>query len=203
MFLKKNKYILKSKKTRIEKSVRIVPRNNTKVIIGKYSSINGPDTHIMSFFNDIVIGNYTSIAMGVKILDYNHRVLSLSNSRIQKLMNINNISDYNTKGPIIIGNDVWVGMDCNILSGVTLGDGCIISSNSTVTKNVEPYSIVGGSPARVLKMRFSSDIIKILQKIKWWNYDINELIPHQNIFKKDKLSIMDVKLLESKLKSNL
>ena len=203
MFLKKNKYILKSKKTRIEKSVRIVPRNNTKVIIGKYSSINGPDTHIMSFFNDIVIGNYTSIAMGVKILDYNHRVLSLSTSRIQKLMNINNISDYNTKGPIIIGDDVWIGMDCNILSGVTLGDGCIVSSNSTVTKNVEPYSIVGGSPARVLKMRFSSDIIQILQKIKWWNYDIDELIPHQNIFKKDKLNMIDVKLLESKLKSNL
>jgi virginiamycin A acetyltransferase len=157
----------------------------------------------MSFFNDIIIGNYTSIAMGVKILDYNHRVSSISTSRIQKLMNIDLKSDYNSKGQIVIGNDVWIGMDCNILSGVTLGNGCVISSNSTVTKNVEPYSIVGGSPARVLKMRFSEDIIEILQKIQWWNYDLDELIPYQNIFRKDKLSLEDVKLLQVELRNNL
>ena len=201
MFYIKRKNILASSSARVEKTVRLIPRNNTKIIIGKYSSINGPNTHILSFFNDVVIGNYTSIAMGVKILDYNHKVTSISTSRIQKLMNINSEADYNSKGPIIIGNDVWVGMDCIVLSGVTLGNGCIVSANSTVTKNVEPYSIVGGSPARVLKMRFSKDIIEKLEQIEWWKLDVDALLPYQRIFSKDKLSIEDLMLLESQLKS--
>jgi virginiamycin A acetyltransferase len=202
-FFYKNRSIVKSKTSRIEKNVILAPRNNTRIVIGEHSSINGPNTHILSYFNDIIIGNYCSIAMGVKIIEYNHRHSSLSTSRILKLMENDLKSDYKSKGSIIIGSDVWIGMDCHILSGVKIGDGAVISSNSTVTKDIPAFSIVGGSPARVLKMRYSEDIIEILQKIQWWNYGLDELIPYQNIFRKDKLSLEDVKLLQLDLRNNL
>lgn len=74
-----------------------------------------------------------------------------------------------------IGNDVWIGSNVNILQGLTIGDGAIIGANSLVTKDVPPYAIVGGNPARIIKMRFSDDDIKFLSEIKWWNWDIERI----------------------------
>ena len=191
-FFYKSKSIVRSKTSRIEKNVILAPRNNTRIVIGEYSSINGPNTHILSYFNDIFIGNYCSIAMGVKILDYNHRHTSLSTSRILKLIDNDLKSDYKSKGPIVIGSDVWIGMDSHILSGVKIGDGAVISSNSTVTKDVPAYSIVGGSPAKIIKMRFDENIIIELNKSKWWEKDLDQLKKFKGLFKKDKLKIEDI-----------
>lgn len=85
-----------------------------------------------------------------------------------------------SKGDIIIGNDVWIGMDAKILSGVTIGDGAVIATNSLVTKDVEPYTIVGGNPAKEIKKRFSEDIISKFIEMKWWNWSyekIEKVIP--------------------------
>jgi acetyltransferase-like isoleucine patch superfamily enzyme len=73
-----------------------------------------------------------------------------------------------TKGDIVVGNDVWIASGATILSGVTIGDGAVIGCNALVTENVEPYSIVGGVPARHIKYRFSEDRIEKLKTIKWW-----------------------------------
>jgi virginiamycin A acetyltransferase len=78
---------------------------------------------------------------------------------------------YPKKGDIQIGNDVWIGYNATIMAGVTIGDGAIIATNSTVIKNVEPYSIVGGNPATEIKKRFSDYTINKLLKIKWWNWN--------------------------------
>lgn len=80
-----------------------------------------------------------------------------------------------SNGNVIIGNDVWIGNDAKIMSGVSIGDGSIIAANACVTKNVEPYTIVGGVPAKKIRKRFSDDIIEKLLEIKWWDWD-DELI---------------------------
>lgn len=86
----------------------------------------------------------------------------------------------NTKGNIVVGNDVWIGESVTIMSGVTVGDGAVIAANSHVFKDVEPYSYVGGNPAKFIKYRFSQEIIKEMLELQWWNYPdpvINWLLP--------------------------
>ena len=75
-----------------------------------------------------------------------------------------------SKGPVKIGNDIWIGSNVRIMSGVTIGDGAVIANNSHVVKDVAPYSIVGGNPARFIRYRFTEAQIKSLLEIKWWNW---------------------------------
>ncbi len=82
---------------------------------------------------------------------------------------------YPTKGNIVVGNDVWIGYNATIMAGVTIGDGAIIGTNSVVTKDDEPYAIVGGNPAKTIKKRFSEDEIKDLLEIKWWDWEIEKI----------------------------
>ncbi len=85
------------------------------------------------------------------------------------------------KGDIVVGNDVWIANGAKILSGVTIGDGAIVGANALVTRDVEPYSIVGGVPARHIRYRFSPEQIEILQEMKWWDAPdekIVEIIPY-------------------------
>ncbi len=122
----------------------------------------------------LTVGNFCSIAAHVKIyLGGNHRtdwVTTYPFGHInQKIFNkFDGKGHPATKGDVNIGNDVWIGENAVILSGVTIGDGAIIANNSHVVKNVEPYSIVGGNPAKHIKYRFTEDQIKNLLEIKWW-----------------------------------
>ena len=77
-----------------------------------------------------------------------------------------------SKGNVIIGNDVWIGTHTTIHSGVTIGDGAVIASNSVITRDVEPYSIVGGNPAKHIKYRFDKDIIDKMLEYKWWDMEV-------------------------------
>ncbi len=82
---------------------------------------------------------------------------------------------YPYKGDTIIGNDVWIGHNVTIMPGIQIGDGSIIATNATVAKNVEPYSVVGGNPAKLIKKRFSEEHIKWLLDAKWWDWDIEKI----------------------------
>ena len=84
--------------------------------------------------------------------------------------------------PITIGNGVWIGMRCLILDGVTIGDGAIVAAGAVVTKDVPPYAIVGGVPAKVLKYRFAPEVIERLLEIKWWNLPDEEITRVRDIF---------------------
>ena len=77
---------------------------------------------------------------------------------------------WDNRGDIVIGNDVWIGYEAVILSGVTIGDGAIIGTRAVVTKDVPPYTIVGGVPAKPIRKRFDEKVIEVLLKIKWWDW---------------------------------
>ena len=85
------------------------------------------------------------------------------------------------KGNTIIGNDVWLGNSVTIMPGVQIGDGSIIAANTVVTKNVEPYSIVGGNPSKLIKKRFDLDVIEKLVQLKWWDWPIEKITHNLNI----------------------
>jgi len=85
---------------------------------------------------------------------------------------------YPSKGNTTIGNDVWIGYGATIMPGVTVGDGAIIATKSVVTKDVEPYAIVGGNPAQMIRKRFSEDFIAELLALSWWNWPIEKITKH-------------------------
>lgn len=127
------------------------------------------------------IGKFCSIAEDVKIfLGGNHRADWLSTYPFNKIHSFNdvagNISGHPlSKGDVIIGNDVWIGFGALILSGVKIGNGAIIGAHALVTKDVEPYEIVGGNPAKHIKFRFSHEVIEKLNAIEWWNRDETQI----------------------------
>lgn len=103
-------------------------------------------------------------------------------------------SSYSLKGDTVVGNDVWIGYNAVIMPGVHIGDGSIISTNSTVVKDVEPYSIVGGNPTREIRKRFSPEQIKELLEICWWNWDIEKIT--RNVQLLTALDIEQLKIAE-------
>lgn len=123
------------------------------------------------------IGKFCSIAGGVTFIAGNHRIDTVTTYPFTTLKRYwpsarrDPIHDHSTNGNIIIGNDVWIGEGVTINSGVNIGDGAVIATNSVVTKDVEPYAVVGGCPAKKIKMRHSKDVIASLLEIKWWNWD--------------------------------
>jgi len=156
------------------------------MIKGKYSY---GEPEISCKFNnntDIICGKFCSIASKVSVyLGGNHRTDWVTTypfgSIYHEVFNTFNGEGHPaTKGNIVIGNDVWIADNVVIMSGVNIGDGAVIANNSHVVKDVEPYSIVGGNPAKLIKYRFSSKQIKNLLKIKWWDWNdekINKNIP--------------------------
>lgn len=89
---------------------------------------------------------------------------------------------FETHERVTIGNDVWIGSNVYIRNGISIGDGCVIAAGAVVTKDVAPYAIVGGVPARLIKYRFSENIIKELLRIKWWNWSDEMLQEKQKYF---------------------
>lgn len=125
----------------------------------------------------LIIGKFCSIACGAKFLfnSANHSLKSLSTYPFPIFYDIWNLESrkvtdaWDNKGDIVIGNDVWIGFEAVILSGVSIGDGAIIGARALVTKDVPPYAIVGGVPAHIIRKRFTDSTIEKLLKIKWWN----------------------------------
>lgn len=126
----------------------------------------------------LMIGRYCSIACGAKFLftSANHTLKSLSTYTFPIFFEEWGLdkkqvaSAWDHKGDIVIGNDVWIGYEAVILSGVHIGDGAIIGARAVVTKDVPPYTIVGGVPAKEIRKRFDGETIAKLQQIRWWDW---------------------------------
>lgn len=126
----------------------------------------------------LIIGKFCSIACGAKFVftSANHTMKSLSNYTFPIFfeewgLDVKDItSAWDNKGNIVIGNDVWIGYEAVIMQGVTIGDGAIIGTRAVVTKDVPPYAIVGGVPAKEIRRKFDDNTISELLRLKWWNW---------------------------------
>ncbi len=133
----------------------------------------------------LVIGKFCSIACGAKFLfnSANHTLSSLSTYPFPLFFEEWNLEKkavtqaWDNKGDIIVGNDVWIGYETVILAGVHIGDGAVIGTRAVVTKDVPPYTIVGGVPAKPIKKRFPEKTISMLLDMQWWNWS-NDKIAH-------------------------
>ena len=127
----------------------------------------------------LMIGNFCSIDCGAKFLftSGNHSLKSLSDYAFPIFfdewgLDAKNIRDaWDNKGDTVIGNDVWIGYEAVIMSGVTVGDGAIIGTRAVVTKDVPPYTIVGGVPAKPIRRRFDDATVDKLETLRWWDWD--------------------------------
>lgn len=164
---------------------------NPNIIVGDYTYYDDFENvenfeknvkYLFDFVGDkLIIGKFCMIASDVKFImnGANHMTDSLSTYPFaifgKGWENAMEGKAYPKKGNITIGNDVWIGYNATIMAGVTIGDGAIIATNSTVIKDVEPYSVVGGNPAKEIKKRFSKEVITKLLKLQWWNWDIQKI----------------------------
>lgn len=157
-----------------------------------YGSYIGADSRIFG-----KVGRFCSIAGNVKVIGGKHPSNTFVSThpaffsllkqngetfvQTQKFKE-NAFADEKNKFPVVIGNDVWIGEGVSILPGVKIGDGAIIAAGATVTKDVEPYSVVGGVPAKLIKKRFTEEEIEFLISFKWWERPIDWIKQNADLF---------------------
>jgi virginiamycin A acetyltransferase len=172
----------------IEGVTRVVYLKNIikspQVIVGEYTYYDDPEDvynfeknihYLYDFMQDkLVIGKFCQIATGVRFImnGANHAMEGVSTYPFKVFgkswgnVSMNAIS----KGDTIVGHDVWIGNSATLMPGITVGDGAIIGTNSLVTKDVAPYSIVGGNPAKIIRKRFADETIEFLLTLQWWHW---------------------------------
>ena len=152
------------------------------VEIGHHTSLWGPGIFMISRINGIKIGKYCSIARYVSIQEDYHNPDRVTTYFLERNLLDQPLRDNAmiSKGKITIGNDVWVGAGAQILSGVTIGDGAIVGAGAIVTKDIPPYAIAGGNPAKVIKFRFDQSKIDELMELAWWDWSTEKIKENQD-----------------------
>ena len=186
-----------------EKEIFVKPTvTNPNIIVGDFTYIADSEfeSHVTHFYpwskDKLIIGKFCQIASGVEFMmnDANHQMNAVSTFPFYTLegweMDAPDSTDMPFKGDTVIGNDVWIGQNAVILPGVHIGDGAIIGANSVVGSDVDPYTIVVGNPAKLLRKRFDTELIELLLRFKWWDKsidEINKLIPFLTYSELDKV----------------
>ncbi len=179
---------------------------NPNIIVGDYTyyddfeDVHNFEKNVKYHFDftgdKLVIGKFCMIASDVKFIMNGANHLNDSISAYPFAIFGNGWEgamegrSYPNKGDLVIGNDVWIGYNATLMAGITVHDGAIIAANSTVTKDVEPYAIVGGNPAAVIRKRFSVEKIRELLAIKWWDWDIEKITRNVNILTGSDISML-------------
>jgi virginiamycin A acetyltransferase len=161
---------------------------NKNIIVGDFTYFSDVDfekhvTHFYEFYDDkLIIGKFCQIASGVKFImnGANHQMNCVSTFSFYIFEKWNekapSLDKLPLKGDTVIGNDVWIGQNSVILPGVKIGDGAIIGMESVVGSDVEPYTIVAGNPARMIRRRFDEELTGLMLNLKWWNLPIGEIM---------------------------
>lgn len=171
-----------------EKEIYVKPAiKNPNIIVGDFTYIADSEfeshiTHHYDFNGDkLIIGKFCQLAAGVEFMmnGANHQMNAVSTFPFYTLYGWNMkppaASDMPLKGDTVIGNDVWIGQNAVILPGVNIGDGAIIGANSVVSRDVPPYTVAAGNPAREIRKRFDDEMIKLLLLWRWWDKPIEEI----------------------------
>ena len=162
---------------------------NPNIIVGDYTYYDDPNDPMnfeekvlyhFDFIGDkLMIGKFTQIAAGIKFImnGANHYLGGYSSFPFILFKSYWPDVPFtdNSKGDTIIGNDVWIGNSVTIMPGVKIGDGAVIGTGSIVTKDVEPYAIVAGNPAKLIRRRFDDETIEFLLELQWWNWPIEKI----------------------------
>lgn len=140
-------------------------------------------------FENLKIGRFCSLGNNITILiNRNHNIKNITTHRLNVKYNNKDVAgSLKYKGDIVIDNDVWVGNNVTLLPNIHIGDGAVIGTSAVVTKDIPPYAIVGGNPAKVLKYRFSKKQIKKLLKIKWWDWPLYQIYDNIELFETDNI----------------
>jgi virginiamycin A acetyltransferase len=183
---------------------------NPNIVVGDFTYFADTDfeshvTHHYDFIGDkLIIGKFCQIAAGVEFVmnGANHQMNATTTYPFYIFgtweQNAPAQRDLPLKGDTVVGNDVWIGQNATILPGVHIGDGAIIGANSVVGSDVEPYTIVAGNPAKLIRKRFDEELTELLLQFKWWDKsidEINELLPI--------LTCSDLEKIKAEIKSRL
>lgn len=164
-------------------------------------------THHYDFIGDkLIIGKFCAIASGIEfIMNGSNHVMSGVTTYPFNIMGNGwekaapAISDLPLKGDTHVGHDVWFGQNVTVLPGITIGNGAIIGANSVITRDVPPYTIVGGNPAKPIKQRFTPEIIKALEQLAWWDQDIEWITEHIATLTLETVTLTQLKELKDNL----
>ncbi|EEZ3212464.1 CatB-related O-acetyltransferase [Escherichia coli] len=184
---KERNLFLFSKGDKITIEDNVIAEEYSTMPVKNFSSVGAFSFPTCHFSGNIRIGRFCSIASNVKIMGGNHPLnrftthMMTYNGEFDKFAMSEFERSWTLKPFItkpenpIIGNDVWIGNDVVLKGGIAIGDGAVIAANSVVTKDVPPYAIVAGVPAKIIRFRFDSNVIDELLRIKWWNYNYSDL----------------------------
>lgn len=160
---------------------------NPNIIVGDFTYFSDVDfekhvTHHYDFLGDkLIIGKFCQIGAGVEFVmnGANHQMNAVSTFPFYICegwkMDPPAMDDLPFKGDTVVGNDVWFGQNVTVLPGVHIGDGAVIGANSVIAKDVPPYTIVAGNPAREIRKRFDDELVQLMLKFKWWEKSIDEI----------------------------
>lgn len=159
--------------------IRCIGHAKPKLSIGRPTVINGLTIYCWSSEIAVTIGRFCSLADRVTIIaGGEHRTDWVTSFSFVEQWNVEGLKAQvgpKSKGAVTIGNDVWIGTGATILSGVTIGDGAVVAAGALVVKDVPPYTIFGGSPAKLIRRRFTEAQSEALLSIRWWDWPIEEV----------------------------
>lgn len=149
----------------------------------------------------LIIGNFCSIASGVKFMlcgTQGHNYHWIAAHPLHGFTD-DNFPGHSWKGNTVIGNDVWIGYDSLIMPGIHIADGAVIAARSVVTRNVSPFEVWGGNPAKLIKRRFSDEEIEKLLQIKWWDWDDDKITKNIDLLRSSDIIALWKKFAEESL----
>lgn len=164
-------------------SLVVGDRNNVRIThMGtKHHTNSTIHTEAHHIQNRLRLGNYISIASGCKFLLSGNHDWQRTTTYLNPWIEGSDTEGLLTNGDIVIESDVWIGMDVTVMSGVTIGTGAVVAAGSVVSKDVEPYTIVGGVPCKVIKKRFDEKTIQRLLATEWWNLPEEKLKKYEEL----------------------